>query len=92
MHNRLPNNLNVKSCARRVKEGDGKVWSVAFNFVSPQHRDIFASVGGNRVPSWSVEITCDTPQLRLPRHHGKLYALAAAKRTHCGCAGVHLQV
>ena len=32
----------------RIK-GEVKVWSVVFNAVSPQHHDVFASVGGNKV-------------------------------------------
>lgn len=39
----------------QVKEGDGKIWSVAFNFVSPQHHDIFASVGGNKASIYRCE-------------------------------------
>lgn len=41
--------LTVIPCFKTRIKGEVKVWSVVFNAVSPQHHEVFASVGGNKV-------------------------------------------
>jgi hypothetical protein len=41
--------LTVIACLMTRIKGEVKVWSVVFNSVSPEHHEVFASVGGNKV-------------------------------------------